>query len=374
MANRLFTYGKPAKGDGFTDREKETARLVSNFKYGINTFIVSPRRWGKTSLVLKAMEEASSSKLLMVFVDIFSCKNEEQFCEKLSSAILSQTSGKVDEFMQNAKNFLSKITVEIGLSPDQFNPLGLKLGLTDKEMNLDNILSLPQKIAESKKVNIVVCIDEFQQIGEFNDSLTFQKKLRTVWQHQENVTYCLFGSKKHMMETLFDSPSKPFYKFGDLLYLDCIPVSYWVKYIQKKFQQEGKDISKELCEQICESVKLNSSYIQQLSWYLFLETQETATSDNLKTALEELLAQNTSLFESRLEPLSAYQVNFLHAISDGICKGLSSSAVISKYKLGSSANVAAMTKTLLAKDYIQEDSNGIYLTDPVMAIWLSRQM
>ena len=69
---------------------------------------------------------------------------------------------------------------------------------------------LPQRVAEKKRVDMVVYIDEFQQIGEFSDTLAFQKKLRTLWQHQENVTYCLFGSRKHMMEALFDSPGTSF--------------------------------------------------------------------------------------------------------------------------------------------------------------------
>lgn len=372
MSNRLFTYGKPARGEGFTDRQKETEKLVSNFRYGINTFIVSPRRWGKTSLVMKAMEEAASDRLMTVFVDVFSCKNEEQFCEKFSTAILTQTSGKMEEVMENAKDFLSRISFEIGLSPDRFNPLDIKVGMSGKGLKIEDVLMLPQRVAEKKKVDIVICIDEFQQIGEFSDSLTFQKKLRTAWQHQENVTYCLFGSRKHMMETLFDTQDKPFYKFGDIMYLDCIPVSYWTDFIRNKYASEGKIISEDLCRKICESVQFNSSYIQQLSWYLFLETEQTADEQGLKLALEELLAQNTPLFESRVEPLTAYQLNLLRAVADGVSSGFFTSHIISKYKLGSSANVASLLKTLTARDYIQETDGVVSMTDPVMAIWLKR--
>lgn len=196
MSNKLFTYGKPAKGDGFTDRQKETKRLVSNFQYGINTFIVSPRRWGKTSLVLKAMEESSSDKLKVVFLDIFSCKNEEQFCERLSTAVLTQTAGKMEEVMDNAKAFLSRISFDIGLSPDMFNPFDVKIGMSSKETNLEDVLMLPQRVAEKKRVDMVVCIDEFQQIGEFSDTLAFQKKLRTVWQHRTmlHIVFSVAGS------------------------------------------------------------------------------------------------------------------------------------------------------------------------------------
>ncbi|MCF0168386.1 MAG: ATP-binding protein, partial [Bacteroidales bacterium] len=167
MTNRLFTFGKPAKGDSFTDREKETAKLVSNFKYGVNTFIVSPRRWGKTSLVLKAAEEAKSDQLKIVFVDVFNCKDENQFCEKFSSSVLSQTYRKVDELIDNARSFLNRITFDVGLSSDPANPIDFKLGLQEQSLDIAAALELPQKIAEKQKVNIVVCIDEFQQIGEF---------------------------------------------------------------------------------------------------------------------------------------------------------------------------------------------------------------
>ena len=372
MSNKLFTFGKPAKGESFTDRIKETEHLVSNFKYGINTFIISPRRWGKTSLVMKAIDIVESDDIKPVFVDVFSCKNEEQFCERLSTAILSQTAGRMDEVLENAREFLNRITVDFGLSPDRMNPFDITIGLQDKRMQVEDILQLPQKIAEKKHKEIVICIDEFQQIAEFSDSLTFQKKLRTAWQHQENVTYCLFGSKKHMMEGLFDDAEKPFYKFGDIMYLDCIPASYWIKYIQDKFSKEGKSISDELCTRICEAVKFNSSYIQQMAWYLFQETDIEADDEGFNSALEELIAQNIPLFESRTEYLTANQMNYLRAVADGISSGLSSAYVISKYKLGNSANVAAAAKVLKEKDFVQETNRTITLTDPVMAMWLKR--
>lgn len=372
MANRLFIFGKPAKGEEFTDRIKETEHLTSNFKYGINTFILSPRRWGKTSLVLKAMDLTKSDVLVPVFVDVFNCKNEDQFCEKLSSAVLSQTSGKLDEVYENARDFLSRIQLNIGLSPDKLNPFDISFGLRDRKADLDDLLALPQRIAEKKHIDIIVCIDEFQQIGDFRDSITFQKTLRTSWQHQDNVTYCLFGSRKHMMESLFDTPEKPFYKFGDIMYLDCIPASYWIDFIQRKFKQGDKLVSNELCVRICETVRFNSSYVQQLSWYLFQETDIEADEEGFELALDELIMQNSPLFESRTESLTAYQMNFLRAVADGNTQGLSSAHIISKYKLGSSANVAAIQKAMIDGDFISESDGHTEMTDPVMALWFRR--
>ena len=370
MSKSIFIFGKPAKGDLFTDREKETKRLVSNFTCGINTFILSPRRWGKTSLVLKAMEQAKTDKLKCVFVDVYKCKSTTEFCEKLASAVIAQTSTKIEEAVENARNFLSRITLNLSLSPSPLNPLDIKFGLQDKVIDEEEILRLPEMIAEKQGIDIVICIDEFQQIAKFKDSESFQKQLRTIWQHQDNVTYCLFGSRKHMMEGLFDTEEKPFYKFGDIIYLDCIPQSYWTKFIQSKFQSRGKSVSEEMCRKICESVAFNSSYIQQLSWYIFLECETLPDDNDFDCAMDELISQNAPVFEEMTSELTRYQMNFLRAVASGISTGLSKADVVSRYKLGSSANVAAIQKLMLSKDYISDTSEGFVITDKVFGKWL----
>ena len=98
MENKPFIFGVAASGDNFTDRKKETERLVMNFKNGINTILISPRRWGKTSLVQKACNLAQSDKLKIVYIDIFSCRSDRDFYNAFASAVLKQTSSKVDEW------------------------------------------------------------------------------------------------------------------------------------------------------------------------------------------------------------------------------------------------------------------------------------
>ena len=372
MQERLFVFGRPAQGDTFTDREKERAILKTNFRYGINTFLISPRRWGKTSLVLKVINELKDDSIITVFVDVFKCKNAEEFCEKLASAVLSQTSGRIDEVTEYLKSILSRISLGIGLSPDPFNNLSVSLNFRNKDKDFEALLQIPASIAEKKNTKILVCIDEFQQITEFEDSLSFQKLLRTVWQHQENVTYCLFGSKKHMMEGLFDDESKPFYKFGEVLYLEPIPLRYWTEFITSRFARKGKTISAETCERICELVDYNSYYVQQLSWLLFRITDIHANEELLESAMDDMIAQNSALFESKTESLTSYQMNFLRAVSDGVHDKFSSSHIISKYRLGSSANVVSLKKTLIEKDLITSSNGLVKLTDPVLGLWLKR--
>lgn len=367
---QLFVFGKPVGKQSFTDREVETARLSANFSAGINTFLISPRRWGKTSLVKQVIEHNKNDGLLFVFVDVFKTKTASEFCSMLANAVLRQTSTAAEELIDNVKGIFRRLSVGINLSPDKMNPLNIEFNLGKDEESFEEILSIPARIAEKKNARVIICIDEFQQVAQYDDSNTFQKVLRTVWQHQENVTYCLFGSKRHMMESLFDDESKPFFKFGDIVYLKRIPFSYWRDYISGKFSSQGKVISDKQIERICTAVDFHSSYVQQLCWYVFLYSGKTVTDNDIDEGINELIAQNTALFESRTESLSPTQMRFLTAVASGVSEGFSSSQVISKYKLGSSALSVATRKSLLEKGLLFIEDSKVSLSDPVMAMWL----
>ena len=373
MESKPFIFGVATSGDNFTDREKETASLLSNFQHGVNTVLISPRRWGKTSLVQKVCRLTQSDKLKIVYLDIFSCRSDADFYNAFAAAVLKQTSSKWDEWVENAKLFLSRISPRISLGPDPMSDFSISLELNPKSDDIDEILQLPEKIAQKKGINIVVCIDEFQQIAEFKDSKMFQKRLRSVWQLQKSVSYCLFGSKMHLMNELFEKRNLPFYKFGDAVYLPKISTSDWVEYICGRFEATGKHISKELAEKICRTVDNHSSYVQQLAWLVWIQTKEVATDQNFEDAFQDIVDQNTPLFEKQTESLTTYQMNFLRAIVNGVHKEFTTQEVLQKYQLGSSANVSTVKRALIKKELIETEKQQVIIPDPVMRIWLKRE-
>jgi hypothetical protein len=247
------------------------------------------------------------------------------------------------------------------------------LELNTKSEDVTDILQLPEKIALEKGIKIVVCIDEFQQISEFSDSKIFQKRLRTVWQLQENVSYCLFGSKKHLMNELFERRSLPFYKFGDALYLQKIGTEDWVKYICERFEVTNKSISPSLAEKIAKRVDNHSSYVQQLAWLVWVHTDKIATEENFEGAWQDLLDQNTPLFEKQTENLTMYQLNFLKAIIDGVSKEFTTKNVLEKYNLGTSSSVAVVKRALIKKELIDIEKKEIVISDIVLKEWLKRE-
>lgn len=374
MHNKPFIFGVATSGDNFTDRGKETERLLLNFQNGVNTVLISPRRWGKTSLVQKVCRLAQSDKLKVVYLDIFSCRSDKDFYNAFAAAVLKQTSSKLDEWLENAKSFLSRISPKISIGTDPMTDFSISIEMNPKGNDVDEILQLPEKIAKKKGCNIVVCIDEFQQIAEFKDSKTFQKRLRTVWQLQSSVSYCLFGSKKHLMNELFEKRNLPFYKFGDAIYLSKIGTSDWVDYICGRFKATGKHISKELAEKICQIVDNHSSYVQQLAWLVWIHTDGTATEQDFKMACQDIIDQNTPLFEKQTESLTTYQMNFLRAVIDGVHSEFTKQEVLQKYQLGSSANVTIIKRTLVKKELIEIDKRQVVIPDPVMKVWLKREL
>lgn len=374
METRPFTFGVATSGDNFTDRVKETERLLLNFKYGVNTVLISPRRWGKTSLVQKVCSLAQSDQLKVVYFNIFSCRSDRDFYDLFASAVLKQTSSKWEEWVENARTFLSRITPRITLGPDPMADFSVSFEMNPKSNDIDEVLQLPEKIAQKKGCSIVVCVDEFQQIAEFRDSKTFQKRLRSVWQLQKSVSYCLFGSKKHLMNDLFEKKSYPFYKFGDTIYLSKIGTRDWIDYICQRFDTTGKHISEDLAKKICLRADNHSSYVQQLAWLVWIHTEETATEQDLEAAYQDIIDQNTPLFEKQTESLSTYQMNFLRAVTDGIHSEFSSQEIIQKYQLGSSANVSIVKRALIKKELIEIEKREVVIPDTIMEVWLKKEL
>ena len=369
-----FVYGVAVSGVNFTDREKETKRLKMNFEAGINTVLISPRRMGKTSIVNKVISSISDPQIKIVFIDIYDCRSEYDFYNAFAAAVLKQTASHFEEWRENATKFLGRLVPKLSFSPDPEADLSISLGINQKTHTPEEVLELPQNIAMKKNCRIVICIDEFQQIGEFPDAMAIQKKLRSVWQHQDKVTYCLFGSKKHLMETLFQKRSYPFFKFGDLMYLDVIPTETWIPYICSRFAERGKSLSETLAAKICESVKNNSYYVQQLAWLTLLNTENVATEEQFQSAYQDLIVQNAPVFAQQTEHLTSFQMNFLRAILDEVHTDFGTEAIREEYNLGTYSNITRMKNTLIESDLIETTPNGIFITDPVMLPWLRQTL
>ncbi len=369
-----FVYGKIADGSNFTDRRQDTEKLVNNFKGQVNTVIISPRRWGKTSLVHHALQSMSKeTDYLLCQIDIFNCRTETQFYQAYVNALLKASYTKMDEFIAAAKKYVGAFGPKLTLSDSNMQyELAFGIDFKDKQNSYDEILDLPQQIALERGKKFIVCIDEFQNVSNYEDSVGFQRKLRAHWQRHNQVGYCMFGSKRHMLLDIFSNYEMPFYKFGDILFLEKIDEQEWVAFIVDRFAQTGKTISTTQALRIAQNVACHPYYVQQLAQLVWLRTDTACKDAIIDAAFEALVGQLSLLFSNIIDTLTAKQISFLQAIAQGE-RNFSSREVLTKYQLGTSANIKNLRKAMQDKDLIDVMPNSIQLQDPLFAYWLTHK-
>lgn len=369
-----FVFGKIATDKNFTDREQETSCLVTNFKSLINTIIISPRRWGKSSLVNKAAQLATAddNQLRICHIDLFNVRSEEHFYSLLAQKIIAATSSKWEEAIENAKTFFSQLIPKITIGTDPTNEISIDFDWEEVKRNPDEVLDLAEKIAKEKKLKIVVCIDEFQNIAEFTDPDYFQKKLRSHWQLHQHVAYCLYGSKRHMMLEVFTNSSKPFYKFGNLMFLNKIETTYLVDFFKTRFHETGKQINDEAALLIAKLSDNHPYYAQQLAQLSWLRTSDCCTETIVKEAHSSLVKQLSLLFATITETLTTQQLNFLHALISGE-KAITSTETMHRYRISSPTSVARSKAALIKNDILDNVAGTLSFQDPIYAYWLKTE-
>ena len=374
MKDSPFIYGTTVSIHSFTNRETESARLQSNLLNGINTTIISPRRWGKSSLVEKVISDIhiKNKKNKTILIDLFSISSEEAFLEIFAKEVIKASSPKWQEWMGSGLEFFKKLLPKLSLGIDPNTDFSLSFDWQELKKNSDEVLNLPEVIAKKKGIKFIICLDEFQNLANFKDYLNFEKKLRSCWQRHKSVTYCLFGSKRHMMTDIFNNPSKPFYRFGDIMLLQKIKTEKWISFITSSFKATGKQIDDKTAEYIPLIMKNHSWYVQQLAHYIWNLTHKKANVIELNAALKELINANSPLYQRETETISSTQINLLKAVAKKETQ-FTSTKVMQKYFLGTPRNVSKNKTILINNDIIHEVSQVFEFVDPAFELWFNNQ-
>ncbi len=373
MKGSPFLYGKTVKNIFFTDRTLEGEKLYNNLINGINTMIISPRRWGKSSLVEKVISDINkkNKEIITVIIDLFYVNNEEEFLEIFAREIIKASSTKWQQWVKNSKEFFKMLLPRISIGVDPVHDFSLSFDYKELKQHFSEILDLPEAIAREKGIRFVVCLDEFQNIATFPGYESLEKKIRAAWQRHSVVTYCLYGSKRHMMSNIFNNPSKPFYRFGDIVLLQKIPTRDWTEFIVHGFAASGKSIDREEAGKIPAIMKNHSWYVQQLAHYTWNLTKKTATQKEIDNALNELIGANLPLYQKEIEIMSGSQLNLLKALANKETQ-FTSAFVMHQYKLGTPRNVSQNKQILLNRDLIEEMNGRFEFVDPAFEIWFKK--
>lgn len=368
-----FIFGKIASKKDFANRKNEMQNLVQNFNALTNTILISPRRWGKSSLVARSAQQAQrrNKDLKFSFIDLYDVRSEADFYKTLAEEVFKSTHSKWEERVRDAGKFFKHWIPKISFNPQIDSEFSLGLDWQEVKKKPEEVLNLAENIAQNRKIKIIICIDEFQNISTFENPLAFQKKLRANWQKHKSVSYILYGSKRHMLMDVFTSASMPFYKFGDLIFLEKISNKEWKKFIVKRFKETDKEITPENASLLAFLVQNHPYYVQQLAQKCWFRSDLKCDEEIIYNAHESLMMQLGMLFQTITDSLKTTQINFLKSIINGETK-FTSKKVIIKYDLGTSSNVKRIKEALINKEIIESINGELVFLDPVYQSWLTK--
>jgi len=369
-----FIYGRLAEKESFIDRVEDRRELKNFLRHGINVILVSPRRWGKSSLVRTAMQELQQEedKLKVCFMDASKIHTEEDFYNKFASIVIQGVASSLEQKISDLLRFINRFTPSITIASDPMNSVEVNLKVNPVKDSPENILQLPERIAEAKGIKIIVCIDEFQQLANLPTWKKLEAMLRAEWQLQHNTTYCLYGSKMHMMRDIFNKASSPFFKFGQLMNLKRISKEYWIPYIVTNFEKTGKSITPSQAECLCQRVQYNSWYVQQYCFFVWSHTDTTVSQKILDDQLQLVLDTNEDLFLTEIDSLTPTQIGLLRAIASGE-KHFNAKEVVERYGLGQPQSITRNKKVLVQKDLVEKHTQTFTFVDPLFELWLKRE-
>lgn len=365
-----FVFIKEVVGDNFVGRKEELNWLSSNMLNNQNSVIIAPSRYGKTSLVRTAQLQAQKQDLTIkfCFIDLFNVRDALSFYKKFASEAVKSVAGTVDDWQLYTDEFFPTLTPRVVIN-DKIN--SVKLEFDKLTENPSECIDFFQNYAEKYDSKIVVCIEHFHNILDFEESNKFQKQLAKTMKNAGKVAYIVSGDKKNAMKEMFQTPRNPFNNFGDIFFPEPIDEKLFADYIVKLFSRSGRVIKKEQAERLCLYVKAYPYYVQLFSDIIWNNTKGFVTDQTIEISEKQLLEYCHQEFLFKIDTLSLSQINYLRAIIDGVDRFCSAES-IHMYGLNSSSNVARVKSALIKKEVLEYDRYKPYFLDPVFELWLKK--
>jgi uncharacterized protein len=356
----------------FCDREGEVKRLYDHFFNGVNTTLISIRRMGKTGLIHHLFHQLKAKKdVFCVYVDVYATQSFSDFVNQFSSAVYqafpSQKSvgKKLLEFMKSLRPVISfdPLTGQPEVSFDFASP-------KQQEQSLTSLITF----LEGQGISILVAVDEFQQINNYNEKNT-EAFLRTLIQPLKNVRFIFSGSSKHILTQMFSDSKRPFFGSTQMLELDAIEQLKYEDFMRSQFEKHGRSINSDALSFISWFTRLHTYYTQVVCNRLFTEEHESISAQTVQYTCSRLLKEQEVTFYQFRNLLTTGQWQVLKAIAkeDKVFQP-SSKRFLSQYKIGTPSNVQRAIEALLSKEMIfraQDDQGEYYrVYDCFLARWL----
>jgi hypothetical protein len=375
-----FVYGEIVPVTSFVDREVELDRLGRDLWAGQKIFLISPRRYGKSSLVRQALRGAARSGALTVEIQVSSYSSYVSFLEGYARALASAET-KLDRARSWLREMLSGVRPEVRIKADELGRSQLAVAFpavrTDRDIShlAQEVFALPGKITEARKRRMAISLDEFQGIAAFNGG-SVEHALRAAVQQQRQVGYVFSGSEPTLMERMLGR-SRPFYKAGPVMRLQKIPADRFAKFIESKFKATGFKPEPGLGGAIVDLAGNLPYDVQRLAHEVWDDIKagggRSVSLEDLHDTLKRLLGEHETLFEGTWQRLTLAQRAALRAavLEDG--RELLSADVRTRHRLSGTSTVQASLGALLREDILTKDDGRYTVVDSLFREWIARR-
>ena len=368
-----FKFGKEVSGYQFYDREKITKELRRKLMDGSsNVVLFAPRRYGKTSLVMRVLEELSvKDGIRGMCFDLTRVTSLARFCETYVNAVYAMVGGR-RELMHLLADCLASFRPElsVNLAGGVRIRLDLAAGLT--ETSIAEALDLPERLSrEMGNVPLVVAFDEFQEVAGLSKEFALEKIFRSCIQAHQNVRYVFLGSKTHLMKRMFADATRPFYNSAIPLPLGKPPIDESREFLSSRFGDAGIVLGDGEQEGILAAAENIPYYLQELASAVFeaVLPEKVVTADHLAQAIDDILAKNAELYAERLAGLSESKRAILLALATEPT-AVFSDAYRTAHALPVSSTLHTALKELQENGIVDADENGHRLADPFFSRYI----
>jgi len=379
MQRNPFSFGGLAKDDDFADREKEVEELTADGINGQDVVVLAPRRIGKSSLVGAVMTELVATDILVADIDLWKIPNKEKLAEALAAAIYGDIATRLDRAIERALAPFRglRITPTISIDPEtaavRFR-FSAESSPADIDATLERLLELPAELAAERGKSAVLVIDEFQDIARIDRNLT--RVMRSVFQQQPEVGHIYLGSKRHLMEQIFNDPNEPFWRSAKQMELGPIPADLFGEFITKRFGDTGKSIDAEIVRRVLETTGGHPYATQRLCYEIWQRTDpaETATDAELQLAFGAVLIGEDGYLTLTWEDSSKSQQLLLAALAKEPGRPLRKD-YRSRHQLPAATNMQRAIQGLSQRELITKDEDGsIRIAEPFFAEWINEHI
>ncbi len=372
-----FVYGEVVPLLAFVDREAELDRLTRDLLAGQKVFLISPRRYGKSSLVRQALRAAERGGALTVEVTVSSYSSYVAFLEGYARALLGIET-RIDRARAWLRDMLGAVRPEVRVEPDERGGSQLALSFpsvrTDKDVSrlAQEVFALPARIAEARGRRLAVALDEFQAIASFNGG-NVEHALRAAVQHQRQVGYVFSGSEPSLMERMLGR-SRPFYKAGPVMRLQKIPADRFADFIEARFRATRLRPAPGLGAAVIELAGNLPYDVQRLAHEVWDDATggKTVGLDDLHQTLKRLLGEHDAIFEATWQRLTLAQRAALRAAVLEEGRELLSADVRARYRLGGPSTVQASLTALVREDILAREGALYVVSDSLLREWVAR--